>query len=663
MSFSLARRGVLLCAAAGLLACTAPCVDAQESVPASAPQTTPPQAPIPQSAGLDPQSPLAPLPGLGVDWPDLSAAPPEPPDPNAPAEMKGEQRYTYRVDGIDAVGSPLLRERFAQLSTLKANDGQSANAAQLDRRGREDSALLVTLLRGEGYYDARVTSRIEPNATRPTVVLEAEPGTLYKFDGVTLNGLAAADGKADTLRDTFGVKPDDPVNADAIATGEAKLRTTIGEQGFPFAVVGEPEIVVDHATHTATLAMTVDPGGEKKFGVITTGASNKVFDAKHIQEIARFTPGQPFDAAMLTDLRRTLIQTGLISGVDIKPVQSRDPDTVDIVVGLEPAPQHTIAGELGYGTGEGPRAEVSWTDRNMFPPEGALTLRGVLGTQEQLASAVFRRNNFHGRDRALNLQAVISNLQRTAYRAKSFSLSGSIEKQTNIFFQKKWTWSFGAELVATDERDVIASTGAPRKQTYFIGAVPTTLSYDGSDDLLNPTRGFRLSGRLSPEASLEGRVFGYARMQVDASTYKSVGSRVVLAGRIRLGTIAGAPRDAIAPSRRFYAGGGASVRGYGYQDIGPRDPNNVPIGGRSLSEFSLEARVKTFGNFGVVPFFDGGNIYTSALPKFTDFRYGAGLGLRYYSSFGPIRLDIGTPLTPQKGDARVAVYVSLGQAF
>jgi len=663
MSFSLARRGVLLCAAAGLLACTVPCAAAQERVPASAPQTAPSQAPVPQSGGLDPQSPLAPLPGLGVDWPDLSAAPPEPPDPNAPTEMKGEQRYTYRVDGIDAVGSPLLRERFAQLSTLKANDGQSANAAQLDRRGREDSALLVTLLRGEGYYDARVTSRIEPNATRLTVVLEAEPGTLYKFDGVTLNGLAAADGKADTLRDTFGVKPEDPVNADAIATGEAKLRTTIGEQGFPFAVIGEPEIVVDHATHTATLAMTVNPGGEKKFGVITTGASNKVFDAKHIQEIARFTPGQPFDAAMLTDLRRTLIQTGLISGVDIKPVQSKDPDTVDIVVGLEPAPQHTIAGELGYGTGEGPRAEVSWTNRNMFPPEGALTLRGVLGTQEQLASAVFRRNNFHARDRALNLQAVISNLRRTAYRAKSFSLSGSIEKQTNIFFQKKWTWSFGAELVATDERDVIATTGAPRKQTYFIGAVPTTLSYDGSDDLLNPTRGFRLSGRLSPEVSLEGRAFGYARMQVDASTYKSVGSRVVLAGRVRFGTIAGAPRDAIAPSRRFYAGGGASVRGYGYQDIGPRDPNNVPIGGRSLSEFSLEARVKTFGNFGVVPFFDGGNIYTSALPKFTDFRYGAGLGLRYYSSFGPIRLDIGTPLNPQKGDARVAVYVSLGQAF
>ena len=208
-----------------------------------------------------------------------------------------------------------------------------------------------------------------------------------------------------------------------------------------------------------------------------------------------------------------------------------------------------------------------------------------------------------------------------------------------------------------------AATGAPRRRTYFIGALPTTLSYDGSDDLLDPTRGFRLSGRLSPELSLEGNAFGYARVQVDASAYRTVATGAVLAGRVRLGTIAGAPRDAVAPSRRFYAGGGASVRGYSYQGIGPRDPNNVPIGGRSLAEFSIEARVKAFGNFGLVPFLDGGNISTGTLPSFTDLRFGAGVGVRYYSNFGPIRIDVGTPLNPQRGDARVAVYVSLGQAF
>ena len=132
------------------------------------------------------------------------------------------------------------------------------------------------------------------------------------------------------------------------------------------------------------------------------------------------------------------------------------------------------------------------------------------------------------------------------------------------------------------------------------------------------------------------------------SAYQPLTSRAILAGRIRLGTILGAPRDQIAPSRRFYAGGGASVRGYGFQSIGPRDPNNDPIGGRSLAEFAIEARVKAFGNFGVVPFLDGGNIYTGGAPDFSGFRYGAGLGVRYYSSFGPIRVDVGTPLNPQQ---------------
>ncbi|MDH7973582.1 BamA/TamA family outer membrane protein [Sphingomonas sp. AR_OL41] len=664
MSLSPGWRRALFCAATSILAVAPGCACAQDKVAPPPPATASTVSPTPSAASgqLDPQSPLAPMPDLGVAWPDLSSLPAEPVDPNATPEMAGEVRYDYRVDGIEEVATPLLRERFKQLSTLAANDGKPANAAQLDRRAREDAVLLVGLLRAQGYYDARVTSRLEPRQGRPLVVLEAEPGTVYKFDSVTLAGLSGAGDKAPGLETAFGVKPGAPVDADAIAAGEAQLRTKIGNEGFPFAKVDSPQIVVDHATHTATLDMAVAPGGAKRFGKITSNPNNRVFGAKHIQEIARFKPGQPYDAESLADLRRALIQTSLVSTVDIKPVDAGN-GLVDIDVTLERAPPRTIAGELGYGTGEGARIEVDWTHRNLFPPEGALTLRGVVGTKEQLVGATFRRNNFHGRDRILTGQFVVSNLVRDAYRAKTISLSGSLERQTTIFFQKKWVWSLGAEIVASDERDTILATGAPRKQIYYVGALPTSLSYDGSNDLLDPSRGFRLSGRFSPEVSFEGKAFGYARVQFDASAYRSVTDRVVVAGRVRFGTIAGAPRDAIAPSRRFYAGGGGSVRGFGYQDIGPKDPNGDPVGGRSLTEFSLEARVKAFGNFGIVPFIDGGNIYTTPLPSFTGLRYGAGLGVRYYSNFGPIRLDVGTPINRRPGEPRIAVYVSLGQAF
>jgi translocation and assembly module TamA len=140
----------------------------------------------------------------------------------------------------------------------------------------------------------------------------------------------------------------------------------------------------------------------------------------------------------------------------------------------------------------------------------------------------------------------------------------------------------------------------------------------------------------------------------------------VLAGRVRLGSIFGADAPDIAPSRRFYSGGGGSVRGYGYQQLGPKDMDGDPIGGRGLAEFGLEARVrlKQFGgNFGIVPFIDGGSLTTEAIPDFKDWRFAVGIGARYYSSFGPIRIDLGVPLNRQKGDGPFAVTVSLGQAF
>ena len=635
-----AAASLLLVAAAGARAQTAP---------APALQPT-----------LDPSSPLADLPGIGVAWPDLTAEPATAAD--AETDATAERRYAWRLDGLDGIASDVLRQRFDAASSLDQHAKQPANAAQLDRRAREDAELLRSLLRAQGYYDARVTTRIEGGA-KPLVVLEARPGTLYRFTGVTLAGVEAAGDKAPALREAFGVKADDPVDADRIVAGETALGVAIGREGFPFARVGQPAIVVDHATGTATLALDVQPGGARRFGRIVAAPGNRVFGPRHIGEIARWRPGDPYDAASLDDLKRALIQTGLVAAVDVKPLPGATPDTVDVQVKLDPARPRTVAGELGYGTGEGVRGELSWTHRNLFPPEGALTLRSVLGTREQLGSVIYRRNNFRGRDRVLTAQIAAAHTRRDAYDARTFSLSGALERQTNIFFQKTWTWSLGAELLASDERDVIVATGQPRRRTFLIGALPTSLSYDGSDDLLNPTRGFRLTGRFSPELSLQGAAFGYARVQLDGSVYRPVSSRVVLAARTRLGTIAGAPRDQVAPSRRYYAGGGASVRGYGYQAIGPRDPNNDPIGGRSLTEFSIEARVRPFGAIGVVPFLDAGNIYTSPLPKFSGLRYGAGLGLRYYSNFGPIRVDVGTPINRQPGDARIAVYVSLGQAF
>lgn len=618
-------------------------------------------------APLDPSAPLDPLPGLGVPWPDMEQESGDDiavaPDASI-ADAAGERTYVVRVEGLEGIRAAGLLDQFAELSTLQANREDPANAAQVDRRAREDEELMAELLRAYGYYDALVRTRVErtETANRFVVTLEVEPGPQYSFAEVSLPGLEAAGEDAAALREAFGVQVGAPIDAAAVTTGEAALRLELGRRGYAFAEVGELDIRVDHDTRTATLVLPVEPNGERRFGRIVVEGT-PLFSARHIERIARFEPGDEYEAPLLDDLRRALVATGLVSSVVIRPIDDPDSRTVDIAVALEPAPMRTIAGAAGYGTGEGVRLEASWQHRNLIKPEGAVTFRGVAGTREQLLSATLRRKNFIERDQVLTAQVAASHVERDAYEANTFLVGGGIERQTNIIWQKKWTWAVGADLIATDERDVDIDSGMTRRRTFFIGALPATLSYDGSNDLLDPTEGFRLSGRFSPEASLQDGTFFYARAQIDGSVYQPVSEKVTIAGRARLGSIVGAARDRIAPSRRFYAGGGGSVRGYGFQRLGPRDPIfDDPIGGRSLAEFALEARVRV-GDFGIVPFIDAGNIYESSLPELDDLRFGAGLGVRYHTSFGPIRVDVGTPLNRRRGDPRVAVYVSLGQAF
>jgi translocation and assembly module TamA len=628
------------------------------------------QVPVtPDVAGadqVDPNAPMAPLPDLGVEWPDLATPEAAPtaatPDAAITVHADREQRYRVVLVGIEELDST-FRTRFDQLSALVTNESKPANTAQIDRRARDDEDLARTLLRAAGRYDATVSTEVTGGGDQPILVrFTIEPAKPYSFASIALPGLEAVGQPAESLRGDFTIHKGDAIDADKVIAAIAAFRADLGRRGYPFAKVGEPDITVDHQTATATLSLPVTPGNAARFGQITTSGPRPVFTSAHLADIARFHTGRPYDAGLIDDFRRALIQTGLVSAVTITPVPTADPGIVDIDVRIDRAPRRTIAGELGYGTGEGARIEASWQHRNLITPEGAVTFRGVLGTREQSLGSTLRMSNFRGRDKVLTAQAVAAHTNLNAYDARSLTLGASLERQTNIIWQKTWTWSLGTELLATDERDTIEATGQPRRRTFFVLAGPTSLAYDGSDDLLNPTRGHRLSARVSPEASLQNGTDFYVKMQIDGSGYVPIGGRVSLAGRFRFGVIEGAQRDSIAPSRRFYSGGGGSVRGYGYQDIGPKDVNGDPVGGRALTEFSAEARIR-FGSFGVVPFVDAGNLYAASIPKFSGLRYGAGLGVRYYSSFGPIRVDVGTPINRRPGEARVAVYVSLGQAF
>ena len=656
-------------------------------------------------ATLDPDQPMTEFSDFGVEWPDLDAdaeplfdetderdetsadangdqdvpaateqqaqaeqAPDaEPLNVYRPTDALAETAYDVSFEGLPELIESGFAVRFDGLSVLEQYRGDDANFAQIRRRAQSDAELVERLLRIEGYYDAVVQTRFEADGVeRVNVVIAVQAGPQYELDAIALPGLEAAVAPdPEKFRESFGLQSGDIINSDRIVEAIGRLDVAMAENGYPFADSGEPELEIDHAARLGDLQVPVTPGGRYVFGSIVL-APTDLFDANHVQMIARFDPGDIYQASDIEDLRKALIATGLISTLAIDPVVADDPEAVDVAVSVTPAPLRTIAGEIGYDTGEGVRSEVSWEHRNLFPPEGLVRLTAVLGTQEQSGSVAYRRNNFRRRDNILNGLVALSVIDSAAYDAETFTIAANIERQSNLIYQKRWSWSAGLELLASRETDVTGETDATGAETYFIASLPGLVTFDASDDLLDPTRGFRLSARVAPEASLQDGSFFYVRSQIDGSAYLPVSDSIVLAGRTRVGTIAGAGTNSIAPSRRLYSGGGGSVRGFGYQSIGPRDANNDPVGGRSLVEFSLESRFRTGffdGNLGIVSFLDAGNVYTSSTPDLSGLRYGAGIGVRYYSDFGPIRIDVGTPINPQEGDSRIAVYVSLGQAF
>ena len=594
------------------------------------------------------------------------------------SEQTAALRYDYRIEGLESleetgktqvrpVSADDIRSLFEELSALEEADGKAANGAMVSARMQEDQQLLVDIMTGQGFFDALVNGAVELPETdgeKLTVVLQVEPGRRYDLGTIIFDADRVV--PEDLITRNFVPKTGEPIVAERVLAAEANIAVVLPQEGYPFAETGQRDILLDPETGTGDYTLPVNIGPRSSYGeIVTTGTT--AFDADHIGVLSRFDKGELYDSRMVDDLRKALVATGLFSIVSVKPTASGEaaPDGTEyatINVEQVAGPPRTLAGSAGYSTGQGFRLEGSWTHRNLFPPEGALIASGVAGTQEQGASLTFRRSNAGRRDRTVELGISALHSDFEAYEAFTGKLAGRISYDSTPIWQKRLTYSYGFEVLGSNEQDFNFATGERDRRTFYVAALPGQVTFDTTDSLLDPTQGFRLSAKLSPEASLGSGTQIYGRGLLEGTAYFQVDDGIIIAGRTRVGSIAGADREMIAPSRRYYAGGGGSVRGFGYQELGPKDIEDRPIGGRSLVEAAAEVRYR-FGDYGIVGFVDAGQVYTSSTPGFDNLRYGVGIGGRFYTNFGPLRVDVATPINRQRGESRVSVYISIGQAF
>lgn len=575
-------------------------------------------------------------------------------------------RYEARITGVEDSDLADLLDEVSELKILE-DDRRPASEEALRRRAERDLDRLEEAAHSLGYWSAQFAYEINAADDPVKVTVAADPGPLYRVSSIDILGPA---GKPlavplDPDAPPLPLKPADPARTEPVVATENALLAALGHAGYPFAKKADRRVVVDHGTQTMAITYRLDPGPRMRFGGAAIGGLERL-DPGYVERRIQWRPGEQYDNRKVDETRRLLIESGLFSTVKITPAgDPADPGQARMEIEAVERARRTIGAGLAYNTSEGAGARVFWENRNLFGGAEYLRLALDVGQQKNAVSANFRRPDWLATDQDLLATAEVADETPAAYHSRHARLSAGIERR----FRPDLTLGAALSIETANvkqEANLGALTAAQRSQRYSLVGVPLYLKLDRSDDLLNPTRGWRGQISLVPYQSFSGPDLTFASGRIAASTYRRLGDsdRYVIAAFAAVSSIEGATLAGLPADKRIYAGGGGSVRAYGYQMAGPLDVNNNPIGGKSSIEVSLEARIKITETIGIVPFVDAGSFYRSSVPQLGhQLFWGPGLGFRYYTSFGPVRLDVATPFRRRTADSPIQLYVSLGQAF
>ncbi len=571
-----------------------------------------------------------------------------------------------------------IAEAVRSVSALhRERDRPPPGTAGLLARARGDYARIMAALYARARYGGTIrilvngepVEAVTPDAALPDpapVSVTVDPGPLFRFGKISIEGLPAT---AITEEDRNALDLEDwelTEGAEARSGGvletEGRLVEVWRQRGHPKAKVASREIVADHRTRTVDVTLVVDPGPEAQLGTVQVTGTERV-DPEFARRMTGTAPGEPYDPDTIRRARDRLQRLGVFSSVSIAEADLVGADgLLPITFNISERKRRLIGGGASYSTLEGASLEAYWMHRNLFGRAESLRFDASvsrIGAEDlqglnYAAATTFRKPGVLTPDTDLTLQLAGKREFVDTYESRSVSARTGLEHR----FSDKLTGSTALSV----ERSYVEDTFGSNR--YTIGSLPSKLDYDGRDNKLDPTRGLHGTLHAEPLFELERSTPALvARGSLSGYLSLADNDRTVLAGRGALGSIVGGELEDIPANRRFFLGGGGSIRGYEYRSVGPRISDEV-VGGLSFWEASVEARFRVTETIGIVPFIDAGAAYAESVPEFSeDIRVGAGLGLRYFTGLGPLRFDVAVPLTPRDEDPSVAFYVGLGQAF
>jgi translocation and assembly module TamA len=455
----------------------------------------------------------------------------------------------------------------------------------------------------------------------------------------------------------FGLKPGMPAEARPILDARSTILRYIKNQGFPLATAEEPKVIVDHKDRTLSVTYLIAPGPRAAFGTIDIKGEVSV-EPSFILEKLPWEPGDTFKADLLDRARSNLLKTGLFSVVRFQLGDSLDSQgRLPMTLQLTERKHKTLKLGLGYNTDEEILGRVDWENRNILHRGESLRLLSHASGIGLALEGGFTKPGFFRPDQDLILNLRLADEYPDAYASRNITGLAQVKRDLG----RGMTLGLGPALTLSN----VEQFGEQRH--FQLISLPLAYDWDRRDDILDPAKGGNLTSVIAPYYDFFGESNMFYRGLVQYSQYFKVPveRRIVLALRGTLGFLGGSDLADIPADTRFYAGGGGSIRGYAYQSVGPLFGDKlVPFGGRSLLTLSSEIRIRITKKIGLVPFVDGGNVFAAEFPDYSQrLFWGAGLGLRYITGIGPLRLDVAFPLNKRETDKPFQVYISLGQAF
>jgi len=595
----------------------------------------------------------------------------------AAPSARGADPQPYTVTLATTGEAPLDQALHDSSNLISLQKDAPVGPFALVTRARDDQGRLQTALNSYGRYAARITATIagrsldDPGlpaaleaATGPVVVdVAIAPGPVFHLRRVELDGSVPPEGRA-ALRLESGAPA---IAADVLAAG-GRVLDALRKSGHALAKVDPPVAMLDAGAQALDVSWRVDAGPQVNLGPIGIGGLDRL-DPAFVRRRLLIHPGERFDPDEIERARQDLAGLGVFATVRAHAADKLDATgTLPLDFDVTERPRHAVGFTASFSTDLGASAGVTFQHRNLFGQAEQLNLgaavtqlggtasrgQGYNVTASLLKPDVWARNQ----NVVLNLQAIKENLD--AYNRTAELAGVTLTRQ----FSPVWTASVGV----LGQQSHILQEGTARD--YTLAQLPLGVRYDstGVEGVFEPTHGIKAAATVTPTASLTGVTSDFAIIQVQGSTYLDLTwlgaapGRSVLALRGLVGTVQGASTFQLPPDQRFYAGGSGTVRGYKYQSVGPQFRDNRPTGGASVTAATVEFRQRIRESFGAAVFMDAGEV-SNGSAGFGGLRVGAGVGARYYTAIGPIRLDVAVPLNKRPGDDTFELYIGIGQAF